>query len=542
MNHWQDYPVAAIRAEAHFGDRIVRCFAERPRSFHAMFEQAVARHGERDALVFEGRRWTYGELDVEVGGAAAGLAAHGVARGDRVLLLLDNRPEFIITLYALQRLGAIAVPVSVREQKPGLEYILNQCGARLIVHESALADRVPDGSACPALEARIAVGAVGAGAAGATVGAGSSGFAALSRHGAVAAATGVAEEDTALILYTSGTTGRPKGAMLTHFNIAHSVMHFESCMRLTSADRSALAVPASHVTGLIAIIATMLRVGGAVIMLREFKAARFIAEAAAERLSHAILVPAMYNLILRQPELARFDLSAWRVGGYGGAPMPVATIDALATRLPNLILTNAYGATETTSPVTVMPVGATRAHADTVGVTVPCGDVIVVDDAGAEVPCGETGELWIGGPMIVRGYWDNPEAAAREFTAGYWHSGDLGSIDAEGHVRIFDRKKDMLNRGGYKIYSVEVENTLAGFPGVVEAAVVGKPCPVLGERVHAFVHAPGGGVDEAELRAFCAARLADYKVPESVTFSAAPLPRNANGKLMKRLLRDQFPQ
>ena len=189
-----------------------------------------------------------------------------------------------------------------------------------------------------------------------------------------------------------------------------------------------------------------------------------------------------------------------------------------------------------------MPVGATRAHADTVGVTVPCGDVIVVDDAGAEVPCGETGELWIGGPMIVRGYWDNPEAAAREFTAGYWHSGDLGSIDAEGHVRIFDRKKDMLNRGGYKIYSVEVENTLAGFPGVVEAAVVGKPCPVLGERVHAFVHAPGGGVDEAELRAFCAARLADYKVPESVTFSAAPLPRNANGKLMKRLLRDQFPQ
>ena len=527
MNHWQDYPVPAIRAEAHFGDRIVQCFVERPPSFHAMFEQAVARHGERDALVFEGRRWTYGELDAEVGGAAAGLAALGIARGDRVLLLLGNRPEFIITLYALQRLGAIAVPVSVREQKPGIEYILNQCGAKLIVHESALADRVPDGSACPALQTRVAVGAGG-------------GFAALSRHGAVTVAAAVAEEDTALILYTSGTTGRPKGAMLCHFNIAHSVMHFESCMRLTSADRSALAVPASHVTGLIAIIATMLRVGGAVIMLREFKAAAFVAEAAAERMTHAILVPAMINLILLQPELARFDLSAWRVGGYGGAPMAVATIDALATRLPNLIPTNAYGATETTSPVTVMPVGATRAHADTVGVTVPCGHVIVVDDAGAEVPRGETGELWIGGPMIVRGYWDDAEATAREFTAGYWHSGDLGSIDAEGHVRIFDRKKDMLNRGGFKIYSVEVENTLAGYPGVVEAAVVGKPCPVLGERVHVFVHAPGGGVSEADLRAFCAARLADYKVPETVTFLAAPLPRNANGKLMKRLLRDQL--
>jgi O-succinylbenzoic acid--CoA ligase len=343
-----------------------------------------------------------------------------------------------------------------------------------------------------------------------------------------------------VILYTSGTTGRPKGAMLTHLNIVHSTMHFEACMRLTCADRSALAVPASHVTGIVAIIATMLRVGGAVVMMREFKAAAYVAEAARERVSQTILVPAMYNLILLQPDFDRHDLSAWRVGGYGGAPMPVATIDALAHKLPNLVLTNAYGATETTSPATVMPVGATRAHADTVGVTVPCGEIVVVDDNGVEVPRGATGELWIGGPMVVKGYWDNPDATAREFTAGYWHSGDLGSIDAGGFVRVFDRKKDMLNRGGYKIYSVEVENVLMGYPGMVEAAVVGKPCPVLGERVHAFVHAPGTAVDSAALAAYCAARLADYKVPESFTFADAPLPRNANGKMMKRLLRDRL--
>ena len=181
-----------------------------------------------------------------------------------------------------------------------------------------------------------------------------------------------------------------------------------------------------------------------------------------------------------------------------------------------------------------------------------------MDDDGLELPTGETGELWIAGPMVVPGYWANPEATAASFTAGHWHSGDLGSVDTDGYVRVFDRKKDMLNRGGYKIYSVEVENVLMAWPGMVEAAIVGKPCPVLGERVHAFVHvvvdgvvagdgAPGsaGHADRANdsaLRAFCAARLADYKVPETITWCDAPLPRNANGKLMKRLLRERLPQ
>jgi O-succinylbenzoic acid--CoA ligase len=207
-----------------------------------------------------------------------------------------------------------------------------------------------------------------------------------------------------------------------------------------------------------------------------------------------------------------------------------------------LLPLNCYGATETSSPATMMPAGCTREHADSVGVVLPAADIRVMDDDGRELPPGETGELWIAGPMVVPGYWANPEATAASFTAGYWHSGDLGSIDAQGFVRVFDRKKDMLNRGGFKIYSVEVENTLMGWPGVLEAAVVGKPCPVLGERVHAFVHAPGVAVDAEALRAHCAAQLADYKVPESLTFTDAPLLRNANGKLMKRLLRERLPR
>jgi O-succinylbenzoic acid--CoA ligase len=308
-------------------------------------------------------------------------------------------------------------------------------------------------------------------------------------------------------------------------------------MRLGPKERSALAVPASHVTGLIAIIATMLHVGGAIVVIAAFKAPDFIATMARERITHTLMVPAMYKLCLMAPDFAQHDLSFWRIGGYGGAPMPVASIDELARHLPNLSLVNAYGATETTSPATLMPAGLTREHADSVGVAVPCADILVMDDEGREVATGETGELWIGGPMVVPGYWDNPQATASSFTAGYWHSGDLGSCDADGFVRVFDRKKDMLNRGGFKIYSVEVENTLMALPGVLEAAIVGRACPVLGERVHAFLYAPDVAADDQRVQDHCRRHLADYKIPETITWMTSPLPRNANGKLLKRELR-----
>ena len=200
-SHWQTYPVPPMRMEAHFGDRVVRCFAERPQSLDAMFRATAAAHGAREALVFEGRRWTYAALETEVAQVAAGLAARGIVQGDRVVLYLGNLPEFIIALYALQRLGAIAVPVNTREQKPGMEYLFNQCGAKGVIYEPVLAERLPDVVACPSVTVRIATGEP---------------FEQLKRHGAVAAAPELAEEDTALILYTSGTTGRPKGAMLTH--------------------------------------------------------------------------------------------------------------------------------------------------------------------------------------------------------------------------------------------------------------------------------------------------------------------------------------
>ncbi len=270
-----------------------------------------------------------------------------------------------------------------------------------------------------------------------------------------------------------------------------------------------------------------------------FKAADFLALAVRERMTHTLMVPAMYNLCLLQTDFDRQDLSAWRVGGFGGAPMPLATITSLAQKAPGLTLMNCYGSTETTSPATLMPQGESATYIDTVGRGLACAEIAVFDDAGHAVPPGQLGEIWIRGPMVVKDYWNNPAATAAGFTAGFWHSGDIGSVDAAGYVKVVDRMKDMINRGGYKIYTIEVENALYGHPAVLECAVVAKPCPVLGERVHAFVTLAETDVTADALKQFCATRLSDYKVPESYSISSMPLPRNANGKLVKRALRDQ---
>jgi acyl-CoA synthetase (AMP-forming)/AMP-acid ligase II len=219
--------------------------------------------------------------------------------------------------------------------------------------------------------------------------------------------------------------------------------------------------------------------------------------------------------------------------------MPEATIEALAERLPQLTLINAYGATETTSPTTIMPPGENSKYLASVGQVVPCGDVRIVDGQGRDAAPGVAGEIWIRGPMVVPGYWGRAEANRTEFTDGFWHSGDIGSIDGEGFLRVFDRLKDMINRGGYKIFSAEVENVLSYHPGIIECAVVGRPDPVLGERVQVFVLPRDSSVTAAAISDFCAERMADYKVPEIVEFVSEPLPRNANGKVQKAALRER---
>ncbi|MEO1188691.1 MAG: fatty acid--CoA ligase family protein [Pseudomonadota bacterium] len=216
--------------------------------------------------------------------------------------------------------------------------------------------------------------------------------------------------------------------------------------------------------------------------------------------------------------------------------MPEATISRLAEALPGLILVNAYGSTEVTSPATIMPLGEGTRHSNSVGKCVPCGHIRVVDDTGNDVPVGAAGELWIAGPMVVPGYWEDDEKTREGFHEGYWKSGDIGSCDAEGFYYLHDRKKDMVIRGGYNIYTAELENVIADLPDVIECAVVGREDKVLGEKTHVFIYG-SDTLSRDAVRNHCAKHLADYKVPDFITFLTAPLPRNANGKVLKAQLR-----
>jgi acyl-CoA synthetase (AMP-forming)/AMP-acid ligase II len=512
--------------ERHYDGRSVRCFAQRPAHVDAMFRATVAQMPGNIALVFEGERIDYAEFARRVDVAVAQFAARGIRRGDRVALLLGNRPAFAYALLAVARLGAVAVPMNTRQRAPEIAYMLDHCGASVLVYDAACGGELPDG--CASVHSYFRVDDRS------SLQLDTPGNAAPAPNTAVESPA-IAEEDAFCILYTSGTTGKPKGAMQTHLGILHSTLHYQYALGLRADDAALLAVPASHVTGLVAILLAMIRVGGRTLIMEQFNARAFLEFAARERMTYTLVVPAIYNLCLLQPDFATFDLSAWRVGGFGGAPMPAATVQRLAAQLPQLALVNVYGATETTGPAVILPLGA-DAPADVIGRTAACADIRVVDTDGNDVPTGAAGELLINGPMTVPGYWDNPTANATSFVDGYWRSGDIGSIDAQGWVRVFDRQKDMINRAGYKVYSAEVENVLSHHPGVVECAIVGRPDPVLGERVHAFVVRKRDDISDVELREFCSSRLSDYKVPETFSFIEV-LPRNAAGKILKPDLR-----
>ncbi len=523
MFTWNE-TVGPLRREVIFADRVVWRFPQRPVSLHQMLQAAVQARGSCEALVCGEDRFTWSQVDAAAAAVAGGLAARGVTAGDRIALLTGNDSPFVISALAAARLGAVIVPISIRERKAELTYVLAHCGAKAIIYDADLADQIPDASNIPDLRVRVL--------------AGSADWQSLLAAPA-AAAVEVDPEDTAVILYTSGTTGRPKGALIAHANLVHSTQAFVKAMNLGPDDRMVVTVPLSHVTGLVALMTVSVLAQGTLIVVPAFKAADFLKLAARERMTHTVLVPAMYNLCLLQPDVGTHDLSTWRVAGYGGAPMPLGTIERAAQLWPQAGLMNLYGATETTSPATMLPPQYARSHLDTVGLPAPGAEITIMDDAGIETARGEIGEIWIKGPMVVKGYLNNPEATASEFVAGYWKSGDLGTMDDDGFVRVLDRKKDMINRGGYKIFSAEIESLLMEHDAVAEAAIIGRPCPVLGERVHAVICVrEGAQVDEAALSVFVAERAADYKRPETWQLSESPLPRNANGKVRKKLLRE----
>ncbi|MCI0572771.1 MAG: AMP-binding protein [Myxococcaceae bacterium] len=513
-----------IRIEDRPSGRRLRCYAERPtRGLWAMLEHQARTRPDAEALVLGERLVSYAQFAVEVERTAASLYHRfGVRPGARVGMLLGNCLEFAFVFYACQRLGAIAMPLGTRNAGPELAYMLAHAGAKVLVGEPHLLERV-QGAELPELAHWLTPDA-------------------LDHVAPAAPDVHIGEDDIACILYTSGTTGRPKGATLTHFNFTHTVLHYQHGLGLGAEERTLVAVPLFHVTGLAAQLLLMVHLGGCSVILAEFKADRFLDALEKERITHTVVVPSIYVLCLRNPRAEGMTLPHWRVAGYGGAPMPESCVTELAQRFPGLRMHNIYGATETCSPTTLNPADRALSHSSSVGQALPCAELRVVDEQGRDVAPGASGELLIKGPMVVPGYWDNPEANRSSFVdGGYWRSGDMASIDAEGQVRILDRKKDMLSRGGYKVYCVEVENVLYQHPAVLEAAVIGVPDAVLGERVKTvLVPRAGAELQREELRAFCAERLADYKVPELVDVVAS-LPRNPAGKVMKHLLREAAP-
>ncbi len=512
-----------MRKELHFG-RVMSCYAQRPANVNDMLAASFARSPAQTAVVDGSQRLSYSELAARAATLAGHLAARGVNKGDRVAVMLTNGLDAVLSVIAIARLGAILVPLGTRLRRPEIAYIFGDSQPVAIIHGAEFALEFPPEGPAQTLRFNVA----------------SAAWQAMCQSGSQSPAPVVPidEEEVFGILYTSGTTGKPKGAMLTHLNVVHSCLHWEDAHSLQRGERTLVCVPWSHVAGLCGVVLPFLHLGGTLVMMAEFKRREFLLQAQEERITHALMVPAMYGLCLLEPDLASFDLAQWRIAAYGSAPMPEPTIARFAQAFPKLQMCNCYGATETTSPATMMPPGDGVAHAQSIGKTVPCGDIRVMDDHGHELPAGEEGEFWIAGPMVVPGYWRNEQANATSFAGGYWKSGDIGAIDAQGYVRIADRKKDMINRGGFKVYPAEVESVLTGIAGVVEAAVVGQSDPMLGESVIAFLNVTGDALTEEQVRSYCTERMADYKVPGRVVLGHTPLPRNANGKIQKADLRE----
>ena len=512
-----------LRAELHW-DRVVTCYTARVADLASQIAAIAAERPEAIAVVAGDERLTYADLYSQAGSLAARLATGGTGPGDRIAVMLANGVDAVRAIVAILRLGAVLVAVSTRSRAAELDHVFSDSAPAAIIYGPEFAGVVAGTSTAPAARYDVSAEAWRD---------------AIAQCDAPPPAPPADEEALFAVLYTSGTTGKPKGAMLTHLGAIHSCLHWRDALDLGSTERTLVCVPWAHVSGLCGVVMPFLYLGGTLVMLPEFKRRAALELAARERITHALMVPAMYGLCLLEPDLAGFDLRDWRIAAYGGAPMPEPTIVRFAAAFPWLAMCNAYGATETTSPATNMPPGEGTARADSIGRMVTCGDIKVMDELGRELPPGHDGELWIAGPMVSPGYWRNPDATAASFVGGYWRSGDIGSIDAEGYVRIADRKKDMIIRGGFKIYPAEVESVLAGLDGVVEAAVVGRADPMLGEAVVAFVTAEGGGLTPQRVREWCAERLSDYKVPAEVIIATEALPRNANGKIQKADLRER---
>ncbi|MFM9033578.1 MAG: fatty-acid--CoA ligase FadD5 [Mycobacterium sp.] len=484
------------------------------------------------AIRFDGRTTTWAELNRRVDALAAGLHRRGVGSGDRVVILMLNRPEFVETCLAATRLGAIAVPVNFRLTPPELAYLVGDCGAAVMVTEQALASVAATvREIAPGLSTVIVAGAPTEGAA--------PGYEDLvAEDGDPAPPADVPNDSPALIMYTSGTTGRPKGAVLTHANLAGQALTAIYTATPETGDVGFIGVPLFHIAG-IGNMLPALTMGTPTVIhpLGGFDPGGLLDVLETEQVTGLFLVPAQWQAVCAEQRARPRNLRLRRMS-WGAAPASDTLLRLMGETFPGCSILAAFGQTEM-SPVTCMLPGEDAIRKlGSVGKVIPTVAARIVDDDMNDVPVGEVGEIVYRAPTLMAGYWNNPEATAEAFTGGWFHSGDLVRSDDEGYIWVVDRKKDMIISGGENIYCAEVENVLAAHPAITEVAVIGRPDPKWGE-VPVAVAAVSQPLRLEDLGAFLDARLARYKHPKALEV-VAELPRNPAGKVLKAQLRVMF--
>jgi long-chain acyl-CoA synthetase len=489
-------------------------------------ETALSAPG-RPAAVFDGGQLTYRQLDRASDRVAAGLAAAGTGPGDPVALQLPNIPQFLVCYFGILKAGGVVVPLNVLLRAPEVAFHLGDSGARILI----------------TWEGVLAEAAKGAGAAGLdrvyAVGHGGDPAGVLPFERLLAADVPRPEmamrqpTDTAVIVYTSGTTGRPKGAELTHLQLYMNADIPGRLFDVQPDDIVITVLPLFHVFGMSSILDVCVRFGCTMSLVPRFTPAAVLAAIQRDRATIFEGVPTMFADLLSCPDLGSYDLSSLRIAISGGASIPAPVLDAFEDRF-GLVILEGYGLTETAS-TTTFNISADQRRAYSVGKPIWGTQTQVWDDRGRPLPPGpeHVGEIVTRGLHVMKGYLHDPQATAAAFTGGWLHTGDLGYFDQDGFLFIVSRKKDLIIRGGYNVYPSEIENVLHAHPAIAEAAVVGIPDDRLGEEVMAvIITRPAANLPEADLAAYCRARLAAYKCPRIFQFRTH-LPKNTLGKVLK---------
>jgi acyl-CoA synthetase (AMP-forming)/AMP-acid ligase II len=493
-------------------------------------------HPERVAIQFQDRAMTFRELRDRVHRLAQALT--GIAApGDRIAILAENCPEYIECYYAVPAAGLALTFLNYRLSARELAYILANAEPSVLVTEPgylAMVDEIRP--TVPSIKHVVVIGGSG----------GDLGYEDLLMRGSPEEpANRPGEDEVAWLLYTSGTTGLPKGAMLSHRNVVAAVLNSATRLEAESAEVCLFPWPLYHVAGFIVPLYHMY--GNTLVLMRSYDPGEYLASIERYRVTSASGAPTMLNMLLQDPRIGDYDLSSLRGIGYGAAPMPAEVLRRAMDRWPGVGFNTVFGMTELSGNVMYF---SRAAHENalrentgllrSVGQQLPLARVRVVDDDMNDVPVGEPGELVVKGEQVTLGYWRNDEATREAFRGGWFHSGDIATWDENGFLYIVDRKKDMIVTGGENVYSREVEEVLYAHPAILEAAVIGLPDEMWGEQVVAVVQArPDSSVSEDELIAFCRERLASYKKPRHVVFTGE-LPKNASGKILKRELRDRL--